>query len=149
MGIPRLWRRVPAVIGGFVPGVSEYLAVRDFAREPSWLNAGIIVLSIADLGSVAKQLGREIHSLEKGARRHEKVAAEHEARAKAFREDPTVRPGMEGQSESEIQRQQGQRASDLEAEAKRYRANAQRKRDLAEEKKKQLAQIKEAEALKP
>jgi hypothetical protein len=47
-------------IGGFIPGISEGLATRDFIDNPSWLNAGILILSAADLGGVAKTLSREL-----------------------------------------------------------------------------------------
>jgi RHS repeat-associated protein len=45
-------------IGGFIPVLSEGLAIKGFADHPSWLSAGIMAASIFDLGGVAKGLGK-------------------------------------------------------------------------------------------
>ena len=48
------------IAGGFIPGVSEILAGRDFVNDPSWLNAGIVGLSLVDFGGVAKAVKTEV-----------------------------------------------------------------------------------------
>lgn len=45
-------------IGGFIPGISEGLATKNFLDNPSWLNAGILALSIVDLGSATKAFAK-------------------------------------------------------------------------------------------
>jgi RHS repeat-associated protein len=49
-------------IGGFIPVLSEGLAIKGFADQPSWLSAGIMAASIFDLGGVAKGLGKVIET---------------------------------------------------------------------------------------
>jgi hypothetical protein len=85
-------------------------------------------LSLDEAGRAASGLQQEINSLQRGVNSLERRAADHEARAKAFREDPTVKPGMEGQSAEKIAAQQKIRAEKLERDAAQFRKQAAEKR---------------------
>jgi RHS repeat-associated protein len=60
---------------------------------------------------LSKQDKKSIRSLEKRVE-------EHKAKLEAFKQNPTVRPGMEGQSEETIKAQQAERIKHLETECK-------------------------------
>ena len=68
-------------------------------------------------------------SAEKGIRSLEKRIAEHEKKLADFKESPTVRPGMEGQSESVIKAAQESRISHLEKEINTFRDNIKKLMD--------------------
>jgi RHS repeat-associated protein len=121
----------------FLPIVGEYRAGREFASHTTFLNAGVVGMSLVDLGGVAK-VGRLIRSLERGALRLERNAATHEARAAAFSANPTVRPGMERMSKEAIARQQSIRVQHLRDEAAEFRRQASENRDIAEELRRKL-----------
>lgn len=112
------------------PVVSEVGAVTDFIREPS-VTGGLLLAT--GLLPGPDLIGQRIRSLERGARRLERNAADHRRRAEEFRERPTVRPGMEGRSPAEITRQQEARASHLEREAAEFESQASRMRREAED----------------
>lgn len=128
------------VILDSLPITGEFRAGYAFGKDPSFLNAAILVASVADLGAVAKALGREVHGLEKGARSLDRRAADHEEKAAAFRKDPSVKPGMEGQNAEKIAAQQKARASKLERDAEKFR-------EKAEEKRRQIQQIQDAQQI--
>ena len=81
----------------------------------------------------------EAGSLERGAKSLDKLAEDHEARAAAFKNDPTVRPGMEGQSPEVIAKQQEARYQHLMKEAAEFRKQAAEKRAQAQALKDKLA----------
>jgi len=76
-------------IGSFIPGISEGLATRDFIDDPSWVNAGVLGLSVVDLGGVAKALG-------KGLKAEGKALAAEERAANLARGIPESRLGPSG-----------------------------------------------------
>jgi hypothetical protein len=67
---------------------------------------------------------RELTREEKKAiKSYEKRIAEHEQKLAEFKANPTVRPGMEGQPQEVIERQQAARIQHLETEIRTFRAN--------------------------
>jgi hypothetical protein len=67
---------------------------------------------------------RDLTKEEKRAiKSYEKRIAEHEQKLAEFKANPTVRPGMEGQPQEVIQRQQAVRIQHLETEIRTFRAN--------------------------
>ena len=78
-----------------------------------------------DAASSAKELSK---SAERGIRSLEKRIAEHEQKLSDFKANPTVRPGMEGQSESVIRTAQESRIRHLETEIQTFRANIEKLR---------------------
>ena len=59
----------------------------------------------------------------KAIKSYEKRIAEHEKKLAEFKTNPTVRPGMEGQPQEVIERQQAVRVQHLEGEIRTFRAN--------------------------
>ncbi|MBO9501195.1 RHS repeat-associated core domain-containing protein [Brevundimonas sp. A19_0] len=88
--------------------------------------------AVAAAGINATRIGGRITSLERGARRLDRLAADHLRRADEFRRNPTVRPGMEGQPRAAIERQQRERVQHLEGEAAEFQRQAAAMREEAE-----------------
>jgi RHS repeat-associated protein len=59
----------------------------------------------------------------KAIKSYEKRITEHEQKLAEFKENPSVRPGMEGQPHEVIERQQAARIQHLETEIRTFRAN--------------------------
>jgi uncharacterized protein YceH (UPF0502 family) len=66
---------------------------------------------------------------EKGIRSLEKRIAEHEKKLADFKENPTVRPGMEGQPKGKVEAQQQARIEHLEKEIKTFKDNIEKLKD--------------------
>jgi uncharacterized protein RhaS with RHS repeats len=83
------------------------------------------VLGLGGSGSAAaKQTARELTKEEtKSVQSLEKRIAEHEQKLAEFKQNPTVRPGMEGLSQEKIAAQQARRIEHLETEIKTFRNN--------------------------
>lgn len=114
----------------FIPILGDLKGVVDVLKDPSWLGAGSIIVGTVPV--VGDGAGVVIRRLERAARSLDRRAAEHEVRAAAFRANPTVRQGMEGQSAERIAAQQEIRARHLENEAEEFRRQAQAAREEAE-----------------
>lgn len=65
-------------------------------------------------------------SVQKGIRSLEKRIAQHEKKLADFKENPTVRPGMEDQPEAVIKAQQNARVQHLEGEIKTFKENIEK-----------------------
>jgi RHS repeat-associated protein len=76
---------------------------------------------------------REIFRLEREARNYDKLAERHQRDADRMRDSPTVRPGMEGRSSSEIKIQQDARIRKQERDAEMFRERAAAARERARE----------------
>lgn len=85
-------------------------------------------LRVAATAAAEQRVGQ----LQRSVRSFERLAADHRARAQALRENPTVRPGMQGQSAERIARQQAERAGKLERDAADFDRQAQRAREEIE-----------------
>lgn len=120
----------PTDLLDLIPVVGDIKGLVDFTNDPSWVGAAAMAVGIipglGDAGSVT------IRRLEKGAGTLERRAAEHEARAAAFRANPTVLPGMENRSVEQIAAQQEVRAQHLENEAAEFRRQAVERREEAD-----------------
>ena len=75
---------------------------------------------------------REVDRLERQARSYDKLAERHQRDADNMRENPTVRPGMEGRGEAEIRQQQEVRIRKQERDAEVFRKRAADARKEAE-----------------
>lgn len=80
-------------------------------------------VSFCNCSKYRKELTKEA---QKGIRSLEKRIAEHEKKLADFNENPTVRPGMEGQSESTIKKAQESRVRHLEKEIQTFRENIEK-----------------------
>lgn len=67
-----------------------------------------------------KAVESTIKQLRKGSKTRRRNADDHRKRADDFEENPTVREGMEGQSDADIKRQHRERADHLRSEANEF-----------------------------
>lgn len=74
-------------------------------------------------GSAPKELTKE---QQKSVRSYEKRISEHEQKLEEFRNNPTVRPGMENLPAEVIKKQQQARISHLESEIRTFKDNIQK-----------------------
>jgi RHS repeat-associated protein len=120
----------------FTPVVGDIKAAYEAYENPTAVN--IIIAGIGIVPGVGDLAGKVIRSLERGARTLEKRALQHEAKAAREAANPTVRPGMERRSPQEIAKQQQTRQNHLRGEAAEFRKQAQEKRRLADQLRKEL-----------
>jgi RHS repeat-associated protein len=88
--------------------------------------AGMAVKEAAAAAKVEKAASGLSKQAEKGIRSLEKRIAEHEKKLADFKANPTVRPGMEGQSKEVIEAAQKARADHLEKEIKTFKDNIEK-----------------------
>jgi RHS repeat-associated protein len=98
-----------------VPAIAE-VAVARIAVGMVKLARSAAAAEKAAAKALTKQAERGIRSLEKRIAEHEKKLAD-------FKENPTVRPGMEGQPQEVIEKAQQSRVEHLEKEIKTFKEN--------------------------
>ena len=90
------------------------------------VRALIVAAGAKAVAPVAKELSKQEA---KAIRSYEKRIAEHEKKLTDFKENPTVKPGMEKQSVEAVEAQQAARVQHLEKEIKTFKENVQKIKD--------------------
>jgi hypothetical protein len=101
-------------------------------NKAATVEALVILGSMGRGGSKATApLAKELSKQEaKAIKSYEKRIAEHEKKIAEFKENPTVKPGMEKQSAEVVEAQQAARVQHLENEIKTFKDNVQKIKEL-------------------
>ncbi|MEN9854875.1 MAG: hypothetical protein RLZZ157_1, partial [Pseudomonadota bacterium] len=117
----------------FTPILGDVKAMIEAYKNPTMMNVYIAGIGLIPFLGDAANAGKVIKQLEKGASTLERRALEDEAKLEEFRQNPTVRPGMEGRSREELAKQQAAREAHLNREIANFRRQAEEMRQAAEE----------------
>lgn len=129
-------RGILSTLADFIPIIGDAKAGYEAYQNPTAVN--IIVAGIGVVPGFGDAAGKVIKQLERGAATLERRALQHEAKLADFKQNPTVRPGMEGRSPQEIAKQQGAREAHLKQEIANFKQQAEEKRQMAEQLRRKL-----------